>query len=155
MMINFNLTKDQFGAMSLIDAQGIVHPHIRIIRAFPISNPSHGFAIVDQNGHELVWLNDLSQLPDSLKELIQTELSFFEFIPEIEKIVHLNTFALPSIWDVHTNRGKTRLKLKSEQDIRRVSEEDLLITDTNGIQYLIRNKKNLDKFSKKVLDRFM
>ena len=56
---------------------------------------------------------------------------------------------------MHTNRGKTRLKLKSEQDIRRVSEEDLLITDANGIQYLIRNKKNLDKFSKKVLDRFM
>jgi hypothetical protein len=74
MMINFNLTKDQFGAISLIDAQGIVHPSIRIIRAFPISNPSHGFAIVDQNGHELVWLNDLSQLPNNLKELIQTEL---------------------------------------------------------------------------------
>lgn len=78
-----------------------------------------------------------------------------EFIPVIERILNLNTFALPSIWDIKTDRGNTRLKLKSEQDIRRVSAEGLLITDANGIQYLIRDKKAIDKFSRKVLDRFL
>ena len=73
----------------------------------------------------------------------------------ISKITDLNTYALPSIWDIETDRGMTKLKLKTEQDIRRVSAEALLITDANGIQYLIKNRKTLDKFSKKVLDRFM
>ena len=84
--------------------------------------------------------------------LVQKQI---EFIPVISKITDLNTYALPSIWDIETDRGVTKLKLKTEQDIRRVSSEALLITDANGIQYLIKNRKTLDKFSKKVLDRFM
>jgi hypothetical protein len=72
-------------------------------------------------------------------------LAQIEFIPVIQKITGINTFSLPSIWDIKTDRGSTRLKLKSEQDIRRISETDLLITDADGIQYLLRNRRSLDK----------
>jgi Domain of unknown function (DUF1854) len=154
-MQNFSLNKDVFGNIQLTLTSGEQYHQVKIIRAFPISNPESGFSIVDQDGHELVWFEALADLDDHLQSIIRSSLEQIEFIPVISAITGLNTYALPSIWDVQTDRGKTKLKLKSEQDIRRVSAEALLITDANGIQYLIKNRKTIDKFSKKVLDRFM
>jgi hypothetical protein len=154
-MMNFSLTKDDFGNMRLELNSGESYDQVRIIRAFPISSPDHGFSIVDQDGHELVWFESLADLDPNNQSLIQSSLEQIEFIPVIHAIVDINSYALPSIWMIETDRGSTRLKLKTEQDIRRVSKQALLITDANGIQYLIKDRQNLDKFSKKVLDRFM
>jgi hypothetical protein len=154
-LMNFILEKDVFGNIRLVLDNGQSHDQVRIIRAFPISDPENGFSIVNQDGHELVWFESFNQLSDENQHIVQSSLEQIEFIPVISKITDLNTFALPSIWDIETDRGITKLKLKTEQDIRRVSSEALLITDANGIQYLIKNRKTLDKFSKKVLDRFM
>jgi len=154
-MKNFSLEKDVFGNIRLIFESGELFDQVKIIRAFPISSPDNGFSIVDQDGHELVWFEQLSELNKNNQYIVQSSLEQIEFIPVISCITGLNSYALPSIWDIKTDRGNTRLKLKSEQDIRRVSAEALLITDANGIQYLIKNRKTLDKFSRKVLDRFM
>ncbi len=155
LIMNFILEKDILGNIRLVLADGQSHDQVRIIRAFPISNPENGFSIVNQDGHELVWFESFDQLSAENQQIVHTYLEQIEFIPVISKITGLNTYALPSIWDIETDRGMTNLKLKTEQDIRRVSSEALLITDANGIQYLIKNRKTLDKFSKKVLDRFM
>ena len=154
-IMNFNLEKDVFGNIRLVLGSGQSHDQVKIIRAFPISDPENGFSIVNQDGHELVWFESFNQLSEENQRIAHSSLEQIEFIPVISKITDLNTYALPSIWDIETDRGMTKLKLKTEQDIRRVSAEALLITDANGIQYLIKNRKTLDKFSKKVLDRFM
>ena len=155
LLMRFNLEKDVFGNIRLILDGGQSYNQVRIIRAFPISDPENGFSIVNQDGHELVWFESINQLSEDNQRIAHASLEQIEFIPVISKINDLNTYALPSIWDIETDRGVTKLKLKTEQDIRRVSSEALLITDANGIQYLIKNRKTLDKFSKKVLDRFM
>jgi Domain of unknown function (DUF1854) len=155
LLMNFNLEKDVFGNIRLVLGNGQSHDQVRIIRAFPISDPENGFSIVNQDGHELVWFESFDQLSEENQLIAHASLEQIEFIPVISKINDINTYALPSIWDIETDRGMTKLKLKTEQDIRRVSAEALLITDANGIQYLIKNRKTLDKFSKKVLDRFM
>jgi len=155
LLMNFNLEKDVFGNIRLVLDGGQSYDQVRIIRAFPISDPENGFSIVNQDGHELVWFESFDQLSEDNQRIAHASLEQIEFIPVISKITDLNTYALPSIWDIETDRGVTKLKLKTEQDIRRVSSEALLITDANGIQYLIKNRKTLDKFSKKVLDRFM
>ena len=155
LMMNFLLSKDTFGNIRLELESGESYDQVKVIRAFPISHPDNGFSITDQDGHELVWFESLSELNDVNQAIVQSSLEQIEFIPVIQAITGLNSYALPSIWDIQTDRGLTKLKLKTEQDIRRVSSEALLITDANGIQYLIKNRRILDKFSKKVLDRFM
>ena len=45
--------------------------------------------------------------------------------------------------------------LKGEEDIRRLSRTRLLIADTHGIQFLIRDIGTLDRHSRKLLDRFL
>ncbi|MDR0479809.1 MAG: DUF1854 domain-containing protein, partial [Burkholderiaceae bacterium] len=40
-------------------------------------------------------------------------------------------------------------------DIRRLSATVMLITDAQGVQYLIRDVPDMDRHSRKLLDRFL
>lgn len=153
--MNFSLELDPFGNLTLLDKDGATHHHIRAVRAFPISDPQGGVSLMDQDGKELAWVDDVNLLPETSKHLILEQLALTEFMPEILKIERVSTFATPSIWSLQTNRGATKLKLKGEDDIRRITKETLLITDANGIQFLIRDLAALDKHSRKILDRFL
>ncbi len=56
---------------------------------------------------------------------------------------------------METNRGTTRLTLKAEEDIRRLSRDVLLLSDSHGVQYLIREPQRWDRQARRLLDRFM
>lgn len=155
MKLAYTISKSKIGTLCAQDSSGFIFQNIRIIRAFPISDPDNGFSIVNEDGHEIIWFDKITDLTPQEQALVIDTLSQIEFIPIINKISQVNTFALPSMWEIQTDRGFTQLKLKSEQDIRRISDIALLITDANGIQYLIKNRKTIDKHSKKILDRFL
>ena len=125
------------------------------VRAFPISAPDEGIALVDPHGHELCWIDRPSELPDAQRELVESELASREFMPVIQRIVEVSRFATPSTWTVITDRGETKLILKGEEDIRRLAAPALLIADSNGIQYLIRDRQALDAQSRRILGRFL
>ena len=154
-MNNFQLHRNSFGRLVFTVAGGIVHEGVVPVHAFPISAPAEGVALVDADGHELVWLDNLTDLPASTRTLLQEELARREFIPEIHGILHVSTFATPSLWEAETDRGRTSFILKGEDDIRRLNHNTLLIADSNGIHYLIRDTQQLDKHSRKLLDRFL
>ena len=154
-MINFKLHRNSLGLLVLTDAEGNQHKGVVPVHAFPISAPESGVALVSAEGHELAWLEQLSDLPEDLQTLLNEELASREFIPEIKNILHVSTFATPSIWQVETNRGNTSFTLKGEDDIRRLDHTSLLIADSHGIHFLIRDIQSLDKNSRKLLDRFL
>jgi hypothetical protein len=91
-------------------------------RAFPIGAPDDGIALVNGEGHEVGWVNVLADLPPEIGRLVEEELASREFMPEIEKILEVSSFACPSTWQVATNRGNAALILKGEEDIRRLSQ---------------------------------
>ncbi len=84
-----------------------------------------------------------------MRALIEAELAAREFMPEIRSIVGVSTYATPSVWTVRTDRGQTDLVLRGEEDIRRLTGSTLLISDSHGIHYLIRDLSALDKPSRK------
>ena len=108
---------------------------------------------MNQSGKELYWFSDITAISEAELGLIEEELAEREFMPVIEKITKVSTFATPSIWDIETDRGPTRIRLKGEEDIRRIAGNTLLIADSNGLQFLIKDSTQLDKVSKKLLDR--
>jgi len=154
-MSNFQLHRNSFGRLVYRATDGAMHEGVAPVHAFPISAPAEGVALVDADGHELVWIDNLSELPDNIRILLEEELARREFIPEINCIRQVSTFATPSIWAVDTDRGHTSFILKGEDDIRRLNHTTLLIADSNGIHYLIRDTQQLDKHSRKLLDRFL
>ena len=76
-------------------------------------------------------------------------------MPEILRIVSVSTFSTPSTWSVETNRGTTQFVLKGEEDIRRLAGAMLIITDSHGLRFLLRDMLAIDKASRKLLDRFL
>ena len=153
--INFSLHRDAFGRLNLTDASGTVYESISPVRAFPIQAPEEGLALVNTDGKEIAWLDRLSDLPAEQADLVREELAGREFMPEVTSIVSVSSFATPCTWTVRTNRGDTEFVLRGEEDIRRVGTESLLISDTHGINFLIRDQFGMDKHSKKILDRFL
>ena len=151
---SYTLERDALGRLVFIDAAGVPHIGVYPVRAFPITEPDAGISIMDQSGKELYWFDGITAIPDGELTLIEEELAAREFMPVIEKITKVSTFATPSIWDIETDRGPTRIRLKGEEDIRRIAGNTLLIADSNGLQFLIKDSTRLDKLSKKLLDRF-
>lgn len=151
----FQLQRDSYGRLVLTTENGDIHEGVTPVRAFPIAAPDEGLSLVNYEGHEVAWIDNIGDLPPAIGQLIESELASREFVPEIERIEAVSSFACPSTWQVVTNRGKTELRLKGEEDIRRLSQTRLLIADGHGIQFLIRDLTQLDRHSKKLLDRFL
>jgi hypothetical protein len=148
------LERDSLGRLVLIDESGHRHEGVYPVRAFPITAQDAGISIMDPSGKELCWFDSIGSIPETELGLIEAEMTAREFMPIIEKITKVSTFATPSIWDIETDRGPTRIRLKAEEDIRRIAGNTLLIADSNGLQFLIKDATQLDKVSKKLLDRF-
>ncbi len=153
--IDFKLSRNAAGELQFTDSLGRVHDGVVPVRAFPISAPDDGLSIVSKEGHELVWISSLADLPAPIKALIEAELAQREFMPVIRRINQVSSFATPSIWDVETDKGSTQLTLKAEDQIWRLKNNKLLITDKNGVNFMIEALEQLDRHSRKLLDRFL
>ena len=149
------LSQDAMGRWVLTTADGTAHTGVMAVRAFPIQSPEHGVSIMDAQGHELAWVDDLVALPEPNQSLLRQALQGREFMPEIVSIRSVSGFITPCTWFITTDRGDTELLLKGDEDIRRVAGNTLLITDSHGIHFLIRDLTKLSRDSRKLLDRFM
>lgn len=152
---DFKLIRNPAGQLQLTTRNNEVHSGVYPVRAFPISAVDEGLSLLNREGHEVAWINQLSELPDDIRILVSEELMQREFIPVIRRISHVSSFATPSTWQLMTNRGEATLTLKSEDHIRRLSQTSLLISDSHGVDFIIQEIDQLDKHSRKLLDRFL
>lgn len=149
------LRRDAFGKLVFTNAEGENVVGVIPVRAFPIQAPTRGISLVRDGGKEVAWIDDLADQPEAIRSLITEELEGREFIPEILTIKEVSSFATPCTWYVTTDRGETEFVLKVDEDIRRVGETSLLIADSHGINFLVRDMFRIDKGSRKILDRFL
>lgn len=148
------LSRDAWGRLVLRGAEGALHEGVVPARAFPIQAPEQDISLLDADGHELAWIPELGAVPEPAQGLIRAALAEREFMPEIRAIVSVSTFSTPSVWRVRTDRGETEFILKGDEDIRRLFGRTLLVTDSHGIHFLIRDSSALDRDSRRLLDRF-
>lgn len=151
----WRLQRNPFGRLVLTDARGVAHSGVVPVRAFPIGAPDEGLSLVGGDGHELVWVDRLSALPADLRQLLDEELTQREFTPVIQRIESVSTFSTPSTWQVDTDRGRTDFVLRSEDDIRRLEGQALLIMASHGVSFAVRDRLALDAHSRRLLDRFL
>lgn len=152
----FTLSRNPYGRLVFVGSDGTAQEGVVLVRAFALTAPDEGIALLSAEGHELLWIERLADLPLAQRTLIEAELAQREFMPVIMRILSVDSYAMPSTWLVETDRGTTRLVLKSEDDIRRLKGPGaLLIADASGIHYLIRDRRMLDAPSQKILKRFL
>ncbi len=155
MPVAHRLQRDAFGRLVFIDESGVEHVGVVPVQAFPIDAPGENVSLVGADGHELAFIAQLSGLDSDTRALVQEEIAQRDFLPVIERLVGVSTFATPSSWQVQTDRGATMFVLKGEEDIRRLRGGGLLITDSHGVTYRVTDMRALDRHSRKLLDRFL
>lgn len=153
--MNFSLNIDAWGVWHFRDSSGDLHDRVVVVRAFPIGAPHQCISILNSEGRELLWLDDLATLSQEQKDSVLQAVTQREFMPEIEKLNAVSSFVAPCTWFVKTNRGDAEFLLKGEEDIRRLSSQTLIVVDAHGVQFLIRELPSMDRHSRKLLDRFL
>ena len=152
----FVLERTSLGKLVLTSAQGERFIGVLPVRAFPILAPEEGISLLSTEGHEVAWVDRLSDLPAGYQSLIEEELARREFMPVLVRIVDVSSFSTPCTWTVETDRGLTEFVLRGDEDIRRIGTgRSLLVADAHGIHYLVPDQKALDAQSKRILDRFL
>ena len=142
------LSKNAFGRLVLGQAE------VAPVRAFPVTNPQSGISLVDSNGREVAWIANLEDLEGGERRLVEEALQAREFLPEILRLFSVSRHAAPCEWHVETDKGKTAFTLDSEDDIRRISPS-LVVTDSHGVSFLIRDPAALDRHSRRLLGSFL
>ena len=153
--LNFEFDCDVAGHWFYVSNQGVRHEQVIAVRGFPVAAPDEAVALVDAEGHELLWIAALNDLSAALCANVLRALTQREFMPRILKLRGVSSLVAPCTWDIETDRGDTSLHLKGEEDIRRLSATVLLVTDSHGVQFLIRDMAQMDRHSRKLLDRFL
>lgn len=125
------------------------------VRAFPLTHPQEHISLLDAEGREVLRIAALSDLPTAQRELLERELAAREFSPVIQQIVQVSPAAPPCIWDVETDRGRTHFRLESEDDLRRLPDGMVILSDANGIRFRIPDVERLDAPSRAFLRRFL
>ena len=151
----FQLMRQPSGRLLFSGADGQEHDGVVPVRAFPLTAPDEGISLVSTEGHELLWIDRLQDLPEYERALLQDELALRDFIPEITRLTSVSSFGTPSVWQVETDRGDTSFVLKGEEDIRRLKSSALLIGSSEGVQYSIADMTALDWDSRRLLERFL
>lgn len=153
---SWTLERDPFGKLVLTTAQGDRFEGVLPVRAFPIQSPMDGISMVSTDGHEVAWIDALAQVAQPARGLIEEALATREFMPVISNIVSVTSFSTPCTWTVETDRGPTQFVLRGDEDIRHIGTDGaLLVADSHGIQFLIRDHLALNAGSRKILDRFL
>ena len=150
-----DLTRNDLGQLTLTMDDGSTHVGIVPVRAYPLSAPDEGLSLMNTDGHEVLWIDRLSALPASWRQLLKAELAVRELTPQVTALLDVSSFSTPSTWTVDTDRGRTSFVLKSEDDIRRLGDGRLLIHSAQGLNFSIADRSRLDKPSRKLLERFL
>jgi|SoiMethySBSTD1v2_1073268.scaffolds.fasta_scaffold439073_2 hypothetical protein len=153
--VRFTLKRDQWGQLEFIAHDGTRHAPIVAVPLFPISVPDSWISIRSASGDELACIEDPKSLEPDVWQLLREELARREFVPVIKRIVRVSGNSEPCEWQVETDRGPTRFVLKSEDDVRRISEIQIVIVDAHGTRYQIPDINAVDAKSRRIVEWYV
>ncbi len=143
-LVKFELVRNRWGRLVMIDEGGTQYEDISVIPLFPISEPKKWISIVAVDGKEIASIENPEEYSVEIQEHLKNELAYRDFVPRLLKVLHVSGTSEPCEWHVQTNHGPTRFVLKSEEDIRRLSVHEVMIVDANGGRYRVDDTRKLD-----------
>jgi len=118
---------------------------VRVVPCFPWTMPESLISLRDADGHELILLETLSQLPPTAQELVSEELRDKIFAPKIHAITHFEErFGIISI-SAESDRGAVTFQLNGRHEVRALSADRCVLKDVDGNLYEVPDVKQLDE----------
>lgn len=149
------LEYDAWGHLVLMMSDGRSFAGVVPVRAFPWTAPVGPLSFIDGHGKEVAYCERSDSLPPAVRMTLASELERREFIPRIERILEAPATVPPCRWKVLTDRGVTSIDIDSDEEIRQIPDHGLVIVDTHGLRFVIRDVRQLDAASRRTLRRFV
>lgn len=151
----FELSRDAWQHLVLTDGSGRCYSGCTVVPLFPVSTPKEWISILACDGDELVCLRDLDSIRTEDRELVEQELAFREFVPQILRVLWVSGTQEPCEWEVETNFGRTKFVLNSEEDVRRVSAWTVHFVDASGGRFRVEDVRTLDSRSRAYVEWYV
>lgn len=143
------------GALELRYGDEVYYP-IRVKRAFPLTNPENYIVLMKENGKQIGMIEDINKIDEESKRNILEELDTVFFVPQIKKIFWVKERFGSSRWKVETDRGIKEFATGSiHESVKEVEDGHIIITDTEGLQYEIKDINELPPKSRAIILRYV
>ena len=152
---SFDLIEDAKGKLILVRPDCPDVPDVRVRRAFPWSNPQRNISIRSPDGKELLLIEDLSQLGETQRAIIQKTLEQTVFIPRITRIDSVDVRFGYQMWKVRTDRGPAEFRVQEREDIRFLHDGRFSLRDADGNIYELMTLEKLDPASRKAVEALL
>ena len=152
--MSFDLQTNDLGQLVLITTGGTRIENVRPARLFPLTDADCWVALQDGNGRELACIEDPGALTIPQQDALYLALSKRAFVPVIHSIDNIVRAADGYDWHVSTDRGPTVFHVETDECIQTLGGTRLVIIDDHNTRYLIPNLEDLDRDSKRRLERY-
>ncbi len=119
--------------------------------AFPYSEPRQ-YIILYQDEEEIGIIQDLAELEEDSRQVLEGMLRKRYHIPEIHRILAVEDAHNATRWVVVTSHGRRDFLVRDRHNFRRVKGRGLVIVDVDGNRFWISREREYDKISQKFLD---
>ena len=149
-----------YGGLQLETADGVVHDHLRVYRAFPLSKPDEYVALrvgdSELEQREIGMIRRLADLRPEYLRLIEEDLRKRYFVHTVERIVSIREDMGYFYWVVETNKGTQEFPVPIRpRYITHVGPRGRLIMDIDGNRYDIPDLEGLDLHSQAIFHRYI
>lgn len=132
---------------------------VEIIRAFPITNPDEFLAVrnaSDGRRDEIGLIDSIHIFNEETISLLNEELERRYFIPEITKIYSMKEKYGYHYTEALTSAGRIKFVMNNPSNsIRTLEDGRVLITDTDGNCFCLRDPQKLDKASYRLIEIYL
>jgi hypothetical protein len=129
---------------------------IRVVRAFPLTYPEGYYGFLNAKDKVIGIIPDPSGLDPGSREIAERELTRRYFTPIITSFVRMREEHGVVYGDIETNLGPRQFVVKGIRDsILDLGDGKVLINDVEGNRYMVKNWRDLDNRSRRLLERVL
>ncbi|MFW5985593.1 MAG: DUF1854 domain-containing protein [Halanaerobiaceae bacterium] len=131
------------------------YERVHLYRSFPFTLENEYISVRDKEGEEIGIIKSIFDFDNKTVDLLEEELNWIYFCPDIEMIYSINEEFGYSYWDVETDQGRKNFTVKgSGQVLTPITEVRYIITDVNGNRFQISDVTELDSKSLNFIERY-
>ena len=125
-------------------------------RLFPLSGLEKYITLLDEEGVEQAIIRDLRTLPAQERKTIEDCLREYYLIPKVTKITDSREKYGVVTLEVETDRGNAVIEIRNLlHGIKLLYGYRVLLRDSNDNRYEIPDIRQLDKYSRQLIDQFL
>ncbi len=137
---------------------GVTYERVKVVRLFPFTDANKYISIRqnDEKAREIGIIEDMDELDDDTRSMLEEQLRLNYFTPVIEKIYNIKDEYGYAYFHVKTDKGECKFAINMASNaVTKLSDSRLIITDLDENRFEIRDVNALTQKERRKLDLFL